>query len=221
MDKSKNIKQDFKFESQDEIDQFSKKYPNCQFIKGDVIISELNEGGIKNLKTFSNLRKIQGHLRIINNSKLIDLTGFHHVDTIIGTIEIFNNTSLKKLNFNNLVFVNGEFTIGKYVHAENLSGLENLRSVGKLRLGGNSIKTLKGLENLTDVGSGLWCWNNPELRSIEILNNVEKFTFVQLVNNPKLTSCVVNAICDLNRSNPESIYWLNNGNDCSLQNCEN
>lgn len=82
------------------------------------------------------------------------------------------------------------------------------------------LTSLNGIQNLRKIGYGLVCLQNNELNTIEQLNNVEKLIAVQMAYNSKLHNCSIKAICELNKSAPEFIYWEGNGDQCTLSSCE-
>lgn len=117
---------------------------------------------------------------------------------IEGSIHIFNDyiTNLDSLNV--LTSIWGDLTIEFANSLKNLSGLENIDSIGgKLKVGGaesrgagnDSLISLDGLDSLTFVGGDLILISNKSLINLEALNNLSAIGGnFNIANNLSLTS---------------------------------
>ncbi len=124
--------------SQAEVDAFSIDYPDCTILEGTIkIIGD----DITNLDAFSNYTEIDGFLQIWQNPILNDVSGLTYIS---GNLDFSNNLLL-----------------------DNLSGLENLRSIGGyLRIYGNAaLVNLIGLEGLNYV-AGITIEANNSLQNL-------------------------------------------------------
>lgn len=108
-----------------------------------------------------------------------EITGFANLDSIADDLEIRVPEISQLPDFNDLVYIGGNFemrlNLGGW-QLENLSGLESLEVVdGELSLGGpgpsgaEQFASLNGLESLIHVGS-------LELRNLEVLNDLSSLS---------------------------------------------
>ena len=100
----------------------------------------------------------------------------------------------------NLMSIGDRLTIVDVPLIENLSGLQNLTSIGyNFSLDNNqNLKDLSGLESLTSIGGDLRVYDNNSLMSLTGLENLNPSTFTELYinNNPVLSVCEEQLICD-------------------------
>jgi hypothetical protein len=99
-----------------------------------------------------------------------------------------------------------------------LSGLNNITSIsGSLYIQNNaSLTNLEGLENLISVGEYLMIEDNPSLGSLSGLNNliVGSLSILYIMNNPVLSYCEVEGICNILSADIETIGIQENGPGC-------
>ena len=184
------------FNTQAQIDDFSKNYPLCKKIDGYVFI----EGSdISNLNGLSQITSIKGDLTIKDNHGLTKLSGLDNLTYIGGNLSISDNDRLSSLtglenltqvnksavfiknsvlpNFtglNNLKSVRERLHVIDNVKLENMTGLENLESINsdfEIRHC-VALKNITGLEKLNSIGGNLMIYWNPALKSIIGLNNL-------------------------------------------------
>jgi len=168
------------FRTQNEIDSFPIKYPNCTEIQGNVLIEENVIGNITNLNGLSVLTSVGGYLDIFYNEALTSLTGLDNVTSVGGYLVISYNNALSSLaGLDNVTSVGGGLVIGSGQIGGNgsltsLMGLANVTFVGGDLLieFNNALSSLAGLENVTSVGGHLNIWNNDALISLTGLDNV-------------------------------------------------
>ena len=154
------------FTTQEEIDNFSNNYPNCDSVEGEVIISGAD---ITNLDGLNEVTRINGTLCIgglafpnyMHNPNLVTLTGLDHLVSC-GELRIIGNDSLTGIEgLNSLSSVDGNVHIGYWFGAnpylKHLQGLNNLESIGgNLIIDRNFILgNLFGLESLVSVEGSL------------------------------------------------------------------
>jgi hypothetical protein len=185
-------------------------------IGGGLNINE-NYGSI-NLTGLEGLTSIGGNLYICDNDSLIDFTGLGGLATIDGFVQIWNNNSLVSL-----AGLEGLTSIGGFLSIRDnpittLSGLEGLTSIGgSLEISITSITNLIGLEGITSIEGGLYINDNLYLTSLTGLDNLESgsITNLTITNNPNLTVCNIECVCN-NLSAPNGILQIyNNGTGCN------
>lgn len=158
------------FTSQSEIDSFPIRFPDCDFIEGDLSINSKG-GSINNLNALSQLTGIGGNL-IIRNTVINNLNGLENITTIGGNLWINENAQLTSLNgLNNLTTIDEMLRIDENHLLTNLSGLDNLNTLGShLRLQNNtSLNSMLGLNALESIGGELSIQKHPSLGSISDL----------------------------------------------------
>lgn len=173
------------FDTQAEVDDLLANYPNCTELAGFVNIA--HEAGtsdpITNLNGFINITTI-GELVIKETTNLTDLTGLSGLTQVNSGISILDNIALTSLN-----------------------GIENLTAIGAnspftmLTIAGNT--ALTDITAFQNVNSGFIHWTlidgNPSLTSLEGMDNMVfdplMFDF-QITNNPNLSVCAVEKICE-------------------------
>jgi hypothetical protein len=198
------------FLTQDQIDSFQSDYPGCTEIEGMVLILG---NDITNLYGLNVLNAFGGMLWIKNNPNLNSLEGLDNVTSIGGNLFIGGapsegNPLITDLSgLNNLLSVEGEIRILRNTSLYSLAGLNNLMSVGlRLRIGGNVLEDLSGLESLNSIGTDLVIMDCDNLMSFEGIGNVTSLDGYLIVSN-------CNAITNL--TGLENLTELNNGLEIS------
>ena len=207
------------FVNQSQIDNFQLNYPNCTEIEGDVIIDGW-EGDITDLSGLNTISKIDGSFYIWDCFNLESLSGLENIDTILGWFEIHQNELLVNLQgLNGLKHVGGSLWIYTNEGLISLDGLEGLCSVGMgLSIFFNdNLASLGCLNNLSEINGLLNISVNFKLTSLSGLDNIAPASISELAitNNPLLTSCEVQSICDY-LSLPNGIITIElNAQGCS------
>jgi len=112
------------FSTQDQIDSFQFKHPDCWNIKGNVLISGNN---ISNLNGLNGIVKIEGNLEILNNENLSHLTGLASLTTVWGNIVVGYNEILSDFTgFENLTNIGEYLSIEGNEHLISLKGLYSI-----------------------------------------------------------------------------------------------
>jgi hypothetical protein len=190
----------YHFYSQSYIDNFQAGFPGCTVLEGYAVIYGED---ITNLNGLSVVTTVNGDLRFDNNPNLTSLTGMENLTNIEGSLWIAGNPLLTGLTgLESLDSVNGDLYIGL-----NYSG------------GNLALASLSELSNLDYVGGDLEIWNNPALTSLEGLDNmgVDSVDALVIQNNPALSTCEVQSICDY-LGNPDAYVWISgNASGCNSQ----
>jgi len=180
-----------KFTSQQEIDDFSGNYPNCEKIEGDLTVSGF---AISNLAGLSQVTSIGGSLIIEDNVSLVSLAGLNNLKLVEGDLIIDNNNVITSLaGLGELDFIGGSLEILGSSNTEltSLTGLENLDSIGQglvINFNGD-LTALTGLENLKFIGGSLSITSNGDLTSIAAFESLDSINGgVILSGNTILTS---------------------------------
>lgn len=184
------------FTNQDQIDQFSSLYPNCNEIDGAVLIMESSPGEITSLDGLSQVKHINGDLRIAHNYELSTLSGLHHLKSVDGSILIFENDALSSItDLHGIDIINGTLSIGKNEVLESIEGIENIYyGMTDLRIFANPLLSICAIGNIcnylsnggnhTISGNAYGCASTAELTSFCITSNPCTKTFINLSVNP-------------------------------------
>lgn len=237
------LTQGITFTTQSQIDSFPINHPNCTQIEGSVIIWS---NGIINLNGLNSITAIGGNLDISHCNALTTMTGLDNLTYVAGDVDILNCTALTSLSgLENLTSMGGQLAIDSCTLLTNLTGIENLTTIwGGLTIGrcylltsltglnkltsidgnlvivwNNVLTNLIGLDSLTHVGNQLWIFNNDDLTSLSGLDNIDENSISELwiYDNPSLSNCAVQSICDY-LANPNGIIAItNNAQGCYNQ----
>jgi len=174
-----------------------------------------------NISDLNTLSHVGGSLTINNNNSLNDCHGLTNLNTVIGSLFIQNNcNTLPNLSnsitlgglvidntyisdfgeFNNVTNLNGSITISNNDNLINFSGLEQLNQIdGYLHINNNSIlNSLQGLDNI-----------DPS--SI----NHSLITDIVIKENPQLSICNIESICNAIEISSTTADIQNNSNCCN------
>ncbi len=179
---------------------------------------------LNNLLGLENIETIGGILYIGSNPLLISLSGLENISSVSGYLSIIGNNSLINLvGLNNVTSIGGWLGIYGNYNLLSLTGLENLTTIGVgLMICENyTLLSLQGLENLTAIGGPIEIWNNAALINLSALNtliSIDGHLWIEgnetlpslagikivwttienlyIYNNPSLSTCHVNSICD-------------------------
>ena len=181
------------FSTQSEIDDFPINNPECSQILGDVVIRGTD---INNLEGLNLIISIGGNLLVESNDLLTNLTGLENLQNISGSLLIGNfyfgsypyctgNPSLTSLEgLNGLLQVEGSMKIYCNNNLSNLTGFENLTSVGGdvtigtidyiygFKFGNELLENFNGLSSLSTVGGIFSIAGNNNLVHLDGLNSL-------------------------------------------------
>ena len=133
---------------------------------------------------------------------------------ILGDVIIEESSSGNIINMNGLsqvTSIGGFLRLIYIVGLTNLSGLDNLTSIGRLNVQFNgALTSLSGMDNVTSIGGEIGIRYNNILTSLSGLGNIDYSTITDLdiINCPNLSMCEVNSICD----------YLENGGSATVEN---
>ena len=117
--------------SQAEFDKFARNYSNCKTIDGNFTIT----GTVTSLAPLQNIEEIKGNLTI-RNTNIVDFTINLAISKIDGNLRILENSSLKDLNsFNELVEVNDIYIEDIKGYLKGFDKLEKVNTIDLKRLG--------------------------------------------------------------------------------------
>ncbi|MBU2555744.1 MAG: T9SS type A sorting domain-containing protein [Bacteroidetes bacterium] len=192
---------------------------NLTYIGGNLAIT--NNSSLTNLSGLDNLGYLGGSLLVLENYSLQTLTQFKTLDSIGGELWFSYNTSLASLSgLDSLSNIGEKFILEGSGHLANLSGLEGLQTIGLFVsiMDNDSLVNLSGLENLTSINGNLGISHNDMLTSLHGIENInpESIGDIWIQNNPSLTTCDIQNICDY-LSNPNGVHVENNASGCNSQ----
>ncbi len=179
------------FVSQEQINNFPTNYPGCSIIEGDVTMNTTN---ITDLSPLSIITAIGGSVEIARNNSLSTLNGLNNIisiggDLIVGFYPDHGNVSLSNLNgLTNLAYIGGDFVVISNNNLISLSGLDNLENVkGDIRIAdNNSLMSLNGLNKLDSID--VLRINGNRLENLMGLENVTYIRRIYLEQSNYLTS---------------------------------
>lgn len=166
---------DLSFTNQEELNHFLVQYPNCTVLPGNLYLGFYTVGpsSINDLTPLQNITEITGNLKIEWTS-LPNLNGLNNLTKIGGALSIDRLGSLEGIQSLTAV---GSLEFLNNPEISTLEGLENLTNIEThLFIQGSSLTSLKGLEGLTEIPISLAISENPNLVSLEGLNNILKIS---------------------------------------------
>ena len=179
------------FFTQQEVDSFPMKYPNCTTIVGGLCIGNCStptsqeKSNVHDLGAFKKIVTIGKYLRIENNGRLRSLHGFEQLKQADEVI-VSDNDSLETLaGFIGLKNINGSLAIENDGMLYNLDGLDSLVVVGKdLHLSNNiSLSGFDGIRNLNQVNENVVLVRLPEMENLNFIKKIKKFSGLTIVAN--------------------------------------
>ncbi len=185
-------------------------------IQGDFLLGQTH---VENVDGLSNISTMGYSTQIINNYFLTDISGFSSL-TSLTNLEI-DGGILPSLNgLNSLDSVMGSLKISGIL-ISTMEGLENLTYIGAgLTIEGTSyLLNLDGLDDLSFIGLELKIYNNLALLNLDALNDVEDYDLLlaSIYNNPNLSYCANNFVCELVDDPALNIYLIGNDLGCNTE----
>lgn len=203
--------------SQAAIDNFLINYPDCTTIEGKLSISGsdiTNLHGLQNITTFEQALYIEDCPLLENFSGLENLTfiGGNFDLAFLPLIENFNELS-------NLTHVGEALNILVLPSLTSFNGLNNLTSpLTHLTIWDTqNLINLEGLNNIPSVAISLWFRDNSGLQDISALENTDlsELLSLKIIDNPQLSYCHVQSICEALVNGSQTNVIENNGNGCN------
>lgn len=216
------------FTTQTQVDDFQADYPGCTEIEGDVIISG---GNISNLEGLSVLSAVYGDLHIGYDpapTSLTSLTGLENLESVGGSLSIYNNPFLTDIGaLGNVSFIGDDLLILRNETLPDLTGLEGIDSVpGNLIIRRNyELASLEPLLGLTAVGGDLRVMLNSELADLQGLDGITSILGDLVLFNEQMVSLDglhnLAFIGDNLQIGDQDVYWNTQLQDLSaLENLE-
>jgi uncharacterized repeat protein (TIGR01451 family) len=214
---------------------------NVNFIRGDLILEHCDN--LQTLTGLNNLDSIGGSFRLLELPALTNLAALQNFHQLGQNFECRANSLLPNLQgLENLTAMSTDYELILTQNASlsDLSGLENLQSLGFLTVAENPLLSdlseltglttltglnvvsnaqlisLNGLENLHYIGSFCHIIGNSQLTDISAFQNLVSLVgYFQLSNNPLLSDCAVAGICRYLIIAPTSLVIESNGPGCT------
>ncbi len=193
--------------SQKDVDEFPINYPGCHRILGDLLIENTD---ITNLDSLYVIDTIDYYLSLTNNYQLENIRGLHNLK-YVQDFYLVNDTSLKSLqglenleNASNGIGINGlskltnlqglnnlkicrQFFVGYCTNLINLSGLDSMSLVSTVLIFSNdNLDTLLGLSQQINYLDHFAIRNNPKIRSLTNMNNLDFIWNMSIEQNQNL-----------------------------------
>lgn len=179
---------------------------NLTTIDGYLLV--LSNPSLTNFQGLNNISSIGSYVFISQNSSLNNLNGLENLVSVGGYFNITDNPILT-----NVQALAALSTVGGYLgFLENptlasLLGLQNLNSVGgDLYVFENaSLVNLSGLESLSSINGAIVVADNASLTSLNGIQNIDPASIqsmssslqdLEIYNNPLLSDCAIQSICD-------------------------
>jgi len=140
------------------------------------LLESLN--GLQNIKDVSKIS-------VVSNHRLQDLKGFPSLgnDAIVDIANNLGMATLEGLNVEKCKSIE----LYNNVSLNSILALQNLQEIKSLRIQGNGITTLEGLEAITQVEE-LMIDTNPNLVSLKGLDNLKRSDYLSIKNNNALVT---------------------------------
>ncbi|MFI1743051.1 cadherin repeat domain-containing protein [Thalassobellus sediminis] len=179
---------------------------NLSFVGGHLVIG-LNEQ-LESIEALKNIKNTIGDLRVSTNDQLKSLEGLNNLTNVGGRLVIRHNENLIDISaLRNLISVKDDLSIMGDNSFTTLEGLNNLNSIGgKFTISWTLLKTLKGLDSLSEIKGllGLEINGNDDLVNLDgfnsnvSLNSGTDFNSIGISGNLSLTNIdgLSKFICD-------------------------
>lgn len=149
-------------------------------IGGDLLIED--NDALTSLTGLEGLNSIGGDLLIYSNDALTSLTGLESITNINGDLIIFSNGITSLTGLENLISIDGSLRLVAEYNLQGLNALQYLKKIGgslsigiiglNPDVGGTSLQSLTGLEELDSIHGGLSICLNNVLTDITALNGL-------------------------------------------------
>lgn len=186
------------FTNQSDLDAFAQNYPDCEHVKGAVIISGYNAvEPITDISALSGLKTISLTLQILHTTELTSLAGLSGVVSAdlglnvsynkklttldglgglreVGSIILKSNTLLEDITaLSGIHTASGQLEVEYNEKLTSLEGLHGIKHLAALRIYNTSLVTLEGLDSLESIGNDhITISLNDELISFDGLNRL-------------------------------------------------
>ncbi|WP_196889271.1 T9SS type A sorting domain-containing protein [Aureivirga sp. CE67] len=173
---------DLNYITQEQIDNFAVKYPNCTELQSVVI----NGADITNIDGFTNIESVNN--LIIENTSIPDLSGLVSLKYANGLFLQYNNEMTSFSGLQNLETIENIFQINSN---DNITSTENIYSLKYI----NGLFLVTNNDNLTDLSAFA---SIEYIESITLINNQNLETIASLedgiVDNVSITNSNINSL---------------------------
>ncbi len=155
-------------------------------IVGDDLLISRNDA-MNSFSGLDELRVVRGALRVTHIPLVNNLSGLADIDSI-GGLSIGYNDNMTSLTGMDAA-LNGYIFISSNPSLVNINGMENfdIGQIDEIRIWGNDIlNNLEGLEQITSVEGDIEMFWNPNLTSLNGLNNLGYASNITITNNDAL-----------------------------------
>lgn len=175
--------------SQTDIDNFAATYPGCTNFLFDITVEGAD---ITNLLGLAQIESCDAYFNIQNNSQLQSLVGLENLTSTFQLFHIANNPLLV-----------------------DLQGLNSFSGGGIYLLQNDGLLSLDGLDSYTDGHTTLIDFNDSlqDISALNVISNFSQYSEIRLTNNPNLTQCAIDAVCNVINSEG-TVTINNNGSGC-------
>jgi hypothetical protein len=192
-------------------------FNNVVQINGDLFISGNQAMTISN--SFNKLKTIGNDL-YFSCPICTNISFFEGLTSIEGYAIIESNQALKKLDgIDSLSFIGKGLYLKDNPKLQDLDALNKISEVGRfIYLLDNAIlNDISGLGNIDQIGGDLHIIGNDSLKTLVGLGNIAPASIedIRIQDNPMLTMCEVQSICDYLASPNGSVSIYNNAPGCN------
>ena len=171
-------------------------------IQSDLFIR--NNTALKNFNGLEGIGQIGRNLYIKNNGAIKDLQGLNGLKRVGGKLKIRYNGALEHLTgIGGLSVVKGEIWVHDNIKLKDLVGLENLDTVSdNIKIYNSpSIHTLEGIGDIYFSNGAMMLHDNANLESLAgprsvRFESIAGQNLIEAFDNPKLSQCSVDFLCD-------------------------
>ncbi len=196
--------------SQADIDNFAINYPNCTELSTPLYIDEVdgiinNLQGLVSLETAQLIKVQNTHIEHLNgldnitniqelwlnsNYNLLDFAGLEFV-TNIGLLNVIDNTAITAATGLESLSDITQLNFFDNTSLNDLSALTQITQLNGLRIAGNNLTSLNGLNNLISVENEIFI-SNEQVVDLDVFSGLINFTAsLFLWNNPQLNDVSV------------------------------
>ena len=137
----------------------------------------------------------------IGTTEIIDFTGLSNLKYIGGYFWVLNNSDLESLNgLDSLSTIGVQLWLWANHSLINCNGMSMLDSIGMNIVieDNDALLNLNGLEGIKEIGGAITIQDNYALSTLSGIDNIEAESIgnLKIVNNPSLSYCHVQSVCD-------------------------
>lgn len=182
------------FYSQEKINNFTQRYPNCTCINGNVLVDKGNYSTdvIQGFDSLHNISVIKGDLEFVNIGAPNNFTGLESLDSIYGNLDIAGMQELQSfIGLDGLTSIGGRLEIRSNPKLKSISELSSLEYLGSSLFitGNDSLLSINGLHNIDTVKGDLYLRKNALIRNCVGLDSLKVIKrYFQVWDNDSLVN---------------------------------